>query len=158
MTSRRGVTMVELLVYMALSGLVIMSMSTFVVNMFQARAVMATQAAVQDNARTVLSAMTVDIRQSYSVVANGSVITISSHPAAAPSTTVYTRYELQGNRLMMGSSTVPTPIPLQPMTEPDIEVTTFSVATVSSAVTIDLTLAKGNRQASLHSTVAYRQN
>lgn len=152
-----GVSLVELLLYMALSGLVVVSMATFLMNMFQARVVTAAQTTVQDSTRVMLERMTIAIRHGYKVETPPNKLIVYSHPPSDPTDTVYTVFVHMGNQLLTGSGDDLSAIVARPMHAPEIAVDTFTVTRVSSAVEVQLSATSGKRSSLLESTIAYRQ-
>jgi type II secretory pathway pseudopilin PulG len=154
---RAGVTLVELLLYMALSGLVVISMATFLMNMFQARVVTASQTTVQENTRVMLEQITLAVRHGYKVEIASGTLTIFSRSASDNTETVYTIFEHDGQQLKSGTGSDRGAIVPQPMHAPEITVNTFTFEKVSSAIEVKVSATSGRRSATLESTIAFRQ-
>lgn len=158
MRKRPGVSLMELLMYMALSGIVVISMATFLMNMFATRVVIASQTSAQENARLLLERMTHAVRHGYKVQTASDSLTVFSHPASDPCATIYTVFQKNGDQFLTGTGPDRDHIAFLPAAGPDINVTNFTVTPVSSAVEIQLTTQRESRAADLTSTIAYRQS
>lgn len=157
MKRRPGFTLVELLVYLATAGIVLIAATTFVGRMVAVRAEAAAQTKLQENARVVIETMTVAIRNSYAVNASGSTVTILAHPASSPSDTNYTVFTLSGDQLQTGSGSDPDTIVPTTMVDEGVSVDNFTPQAIEGALQVHLALSSGEQSWRLDSTIAYRQ-
>lgn len=152
-----GFTMIELLVYLALTGMVVLTATSFLVKMLGTKAIAASATNLQENARTVMETVTVSLRNAYEVTPSGTGLIIASHPSDSPSTKVYTRYDRVGDRVVVGTASSIDGITTQPLTNQDITAQVFQLTPISNAVDVMIVLKQGNQSTLLQSTIAYRQ-
>lgn len=149
--------MIELLVYLALTGMVILTATSFLVNMLGTKAIAASATNLQENARSVMDMVTVNVRNAYDVTPSGTGILVASHPADQPTATVYTRFDHVDGRILSGSASSIEAIILQPLTSEAITAQVFQFTALTKAVDVVLVLKQGNQSTLLQSTIAYRQ-
>lgn len=156
---RPGYTLVELIIYLGLSGLVLVVTTNFLMQLLGQRAVAATQTSLQENSRTITSMMTVALRNAYDVSVSAdktSVIILSVPPSGVG--TLYTGYKLQGGTILSGSADAENAIVYEAALPADVQATVFSMEKVSSALDVEMRLAKGTQSTLLDSTIAFRQH
>jgi Tfp pilus assembly protein PilV len=150
--NQKGVTLMELLVYLGISALVILAMGTFMVNVTKARVLSNNQRLAQQNARLILEKMTYSLRNAYDVnVLSPAKVEIKSYDYNDPNNPVSKTavIERQADNLLYldGWS----------LTEEGVSVTNVNFEKVSSSLQVSLTTEKNSQQASLSSTISFRQ-
>lgn len=153
----RGVTLVELLIYLGISSIVTLAMSAFLVTTVHQRTEVASQNAAQHETRRVLEQLTYGLRNAYSVDVRtgGSAVDVYSDSTEPQVAT----YELSGDRLNFGQqATTPPPAEtLQPITGTDMKVTEVRFTRVASSLQVHLVIMKGTHQSTINSTISFRQ-
>lgn len=150
---RPGATLMELIIYLAISGLVIVGAMNWLTNTLSARAATVRETALQENLHTVLDTMTVSIRNAYEVSFASGILTIKTHPANDRTQTTLTMYRVVDNRLQFG----PSADTLTSVTSSDVRMTTFDVVVAGPSATINLVGTNGVTTTRVATTVTTRQ-
>jgi len=156
MTLRRdqsGTTMMELVVYLSISVLVVLSMTTFVTALTKSRVETSEQQLLQDSARTVIERMTYAVRNSAQVAVSGSRL-----DATNESGIVWSFCGCDGTVKAGQANGAALPADsLEPLIDPTVALDQLVFETVGSSVVVQVQLSKNGRTASLNSTIAIRQ-
>lgn len=160
-TNQRGVTLMELLVYLGISSVVVLSMMTLMANVSKQRLERTQQNTAQQAARVAVDKMTYSLRNAYSVVvaADGKTLDIYSYNFTNPAQPIVTTYREQDSRLYVGQAltTPPPPADLRPATPPTVLLEQLSFREISSAVQVTIRCRNGTRTADVSSTISFRQ-
>ncbi|MFA6511896.1 MAG: hypothetical protein WCV86_02095 [Patescibacteria group bacterium] len=151
--NQRGITMIEVLLYLGLSGMVLTFFGGMVLNMTRQQTLLADQQHAQEIARNTLSTITYAARNAYHIEIQPGQVDFYAEPDTNP---VITRMRYENNALLIGNA-VGTPPNLISVIDADATVTNATFQTVSSALQVSLTIQVGTQSQSIHSTIAYRQ-
>ncbi|MFA6099238.1 MAG: prepilin-type N-terminal cleavage/methylation domain-containing protein [Patescibacteria group bacterium] len=159
--NQRGVTLMELLIYLGISSVVVLTMMTLMANVSKQRLQRIQQNTAQQAARVAVDKMTYSIRNAYRVdiSADGKTLDIYSTNFADLTKPIVTTYSELDNQLYTGQSleTPPQPENLQPATPPGVILEQLSFREISSAVQVSLRCRNGARNAEISSTISFRQ-
>lgn len=138
----KGFTLVELLIYTAIVGSIFTSMIFITRTMYDVRARVGTSALVRDQVRFAMNRVIGTIQESTSVLVpiNGTSSTLSLVTSIATSTPSV--FRLSGGRIFLKEGTQAE----LPLTSNEIEITTFSVTSVSSTSAIIRVEIDGNKR------------
>lgn len=158
---RRGVTLLELLLYLGISSAVVLGMTGFLVRATRQRVVTMDQTIAQQNGRTVSALFTHALRNAYDVTVQSAPLSavISSENPDNPGQTIVTvfRYDETAKTIEYGQAVGSPPVVFIPLTDPSVAVENVSFERVSSALVLEARFTRGDRAASLASTIAFRQ-
>lgn len=161
--NQRGVTLMELLVYLGMSTIVALGLTAFLTTTTAARVQTSNQHLAQHNGRLVLEKLTHSLRNAYEVVVynEGNSVDIYSYNFDEPAKPIVTTFSHDAGQslLLYGQALVsrPSTNSLVPLIEPTVIVDQVTFTPVSASLHVQLTLLKDNGQASLDSTIAFRQ-
>ena len=153
---QRGTTMFELVIYLALSSLVVLTMFQFISGLSAARVRTADQKLAQENARTVLARMTHALRNSKDVTVAADRINIEQENTNRIVFAVKDGTIQYAEKLDVPPA-YPADIELRPLTDPGVVLDTATFKKISSSVQVNVQFKKGTQVAQLDSTIAYRQ-
>lgn len=157
----RGVTLMELLVYLGISSFIVVALTSYLMNATRQRVLAMDQTIAQENARAVFAKMTYALRNSYAVAVSETPerVEITAENPGHPGQPIITVF--QYNPLIQsveyGQAIGTPPIAFQPLTDPAVTVRDLDFEGVSSAVIVRGTFLRGTREAHVESTIAYRQ-
>jgi Tfp pilus assembly protein PilE len=161
MTNEKGTTLMELMIYLVISSLIIIAMTSYLVQATRARVALNDQHLVQNDSRVVLEKMTYSLRNAYdvSVSSDNQSVTVFSHNFDDPMRPIITTYIYQSGQLMYGQAIgVPPAEPsMTPLVSSQVVVQNVHFAKVSSSLQVTLALAKNNKTSEVVSTIAFRQ-
>lgn len=159
--NRRGITMLELMVYLGITVIIVSGLTTFLVQVTKQRINLHNQQLAQHNNRQVIEKMTHVLRNAYDVeiYQNGTALDVYSHNYTDHNSPIITTITYQEKRLFYGVSTGTRSVGelLLPLTDFGIVVEQVSFEQISSALQIALTMAKSESTASINSTISFRQ-
>lgn len=155
----KGITLVELLIYMGLSTLLVIGMVGFLIQTTHERTKLAAQQSVQQNARVVMGKMTTTIRNAYVIEVNeeGNEITAYSQNYEDLHSPIKTIYRAQGSDLAFERGEVMAAAASQTLLDSGVTLVSLHAEKIASSVRMTATFEKDGRRVTLSSTVAYRQ-
>ncbi|MBI5405185.1 MAG: prepilin-type N-terminal cleavage/methylation domain-containing protein [Candidatus Kerfeldbacteria bacterium] len=153
LANQRGTTLMELMVYLAISTVVVLSMTTFVTALTKTRVRTTDQQIAQAEARNVIERMTHTIRNSRDVAVTGARID------ATDETGLVTSYCGCDGTIKSGQHMAfpPAGADLEPAIESGVQVDNFTLERLGSSVRVSLNFSKNGQSAALVSTIAFRQ-
>jgi len=159
--NQQGVTLMELLIYLAMSTVVVVGLSAVMTSTMQARVVSNSTKDAQQNARRVLENMTYSLRNAYQldVAADGKSINIYSQNIDNPSEPYITTYKYDDSELLYAQAIneLPAEDTFISLVDEGITVEDVFFNKIASSISVEFTTIKNNRKATINSTIAYRQ-
>ncbi len=159
--NQRGVTLMELLVYLGISTIVVVGLSALMTNTMHARVVSNNSKDAQQNARRVLENMTYSLRNAYQldVAADGQSMNIYSQNIDNPSEPLVTTYQYVDSQLFYAQAVneLPPADTFISLVDEGVLVKDVNFHKISSSINVEFTIIKNSRQAEINSTIAYRQ-
>lgn len=160
--NKNGVTLMELMIYLGISSIIALAMTSFLTNVTKQRVEISNQQIAQYNARQVLEKLTYSLRNAYEVEVNpdGTAVNIFSNnydnPLQQP---IISTYIYKNQKLYYGQSVINPPAEdtLLPITDEGLSVDNINFSQVSSSLKLQLVISKSGRQSGLDSTIAFRQ-
>ena len=157
----KGVTLMELMIYLGISTIVVLALTSYLVQATKARVEMNNQQFVQHNTRQALEKMTYALRNAYDVAVyqEGSAVDIYSYNFDDPAKPIIYTFKYKDQDLFYGQSVEVPPAEesLQQLTDDGVSVESVSFKKISSSLQVQLVMKKNERQATLNSTIAFRQ-
>lgn len=148
-----GTTLMELMVYLAISTVVILAMTTFVSALTRSRVALTNQSTAQAELRNVMERLTYAVRNSHAVSVTGARIDLTDESGM-----VTTFCACDGTMKSGQLMTFPPALSdLHTIIDSSVTVQSVSIDQISTSVRIRLTLAAAGQTATASSTIAYRQ-
>jgi len=159
--NQRGLSLMELLVYLGISTIVVIGLSTVMTNTMSARVVSNNAKDAQQNARRVLENMTYSLRNAYQldVSADGLSMNIYSQNIDNPSEPLVATYKYIDSQLLYAQAIneLPSDDTFVSLVDDGILVEDVNFRKISSSINVKFTIIKSSREAKINSTIAYRQ-
>ncbi|PIS42928.1 MAG: hypothetical protein COT24_00830 [Candidatus Kerfeldbacteria bacterium CG08_land_8_20_14_0_20_40_16] len=161
--NEKGITLAELVVYLGISGLVTLILTSFLVQSTKQRIETNNQQLAQHTTRQVLEKMSHSLRNAYDVdvLAGGDGINIYSkiYSISGDPQTEITTYRVIDEKIYYDETLglLPDFSELKPITDEGIIVNAVQFRKISSSLKIEMQITKGNREATLDSTIFFRQ-